>query len=190
MKFIKYLLIVIFFGCAHSVTGPSEPDVPRFEFKQWGTIPTRNASTSHEPWKGLSGLKQAYFIRNVDDVDLKFEFILKIYGAVLNDNRSVIIPIEDAELLSETPGLISREITPNYDPVDIVENFVIEAGLSGYGISFALIDWNNPWFAVWTTVEITAITNLSKTTNNNEVKLSWITLRNKAKTMFWIQGNF
>jgi len=163
MKYIKYVLIVLLIDCSGSVNSLVETvDDPKFEIKEWGTIGSYNRKSTNPDWDGKPGLQKAFLILNKGDVDLEFEFTLHIYGAVHIDNPSVTIPIEDAELLSSTLGLVSGAITPNYDPVDIKENSVIKSGDKGFLISFAFINWDNPYISVWSTVTIKATYVLSK----------------------------
>jgi len=134
-----YLLIVIFFGCAHS-NPVSAPEPLKFEFKHWGTRASRNLVSTYEPWNGQSGLRVSYLVLNIDDSDIKVEYNLIIKGARSQSDLQVLIPIKEAPFLSSTPGILSEEITTNGDPVEIVEDFVLESGDGGYAIAFAFVD--------------------------------------------------
>lgn len=152
----KYLWLIMFLGCSSSVNTP-EPEPFKFEYKFWGVDGTRKAVTTYLPWEGLSGLKVAYFVRNTSNVDLKFDFVLHIYGARHHHNFVILIPIESGELLSSTQGLVCMRIAKAHiDPIGIIDSGIIRAGESGYVVAFAEIDWGNPWGSVYSTVEITA----------------------------------
>lgn len=156
MKNIKYLLIFILLGCGTDSVISPEPEDPRYEIKEWGTIASTNIFSTHESWNGLPGLKKAYLVLNTDSVDLKIDYTLIIRGARSWADRNTLIPIEEAPLVSSAIGLLSRDITPNYDPVEIIENGIIETKGKGYAIAFALIDWTQEsgWWSVWSTVEL------------------------------------
>jgi len=157
-----YFWLLVFLGCSSSVNIP-EPEIFKFEIKHWGTIASYNMASTHEPWSGLPGIKVAYLVLNKEDNrDLRIEYSLQIWGARSQADLQILIPIEEAPLISSAPGLICAKTNPNLDPMSIIESGVILSGDKGFGISFAVVDWEE-WFSIWTTVTITATTSgLSK----------------------------
>jgi len=123
MKHIKYLLIILLFGCSGSVNSPEVEIVvehPKFEIKEWCTIASRNRASSE--WPGLSGLQQGHSILNRDS-DLKIEYTVHLRGARAHSDAQTQIPLEDSPLLISTEGLVSKDITPNCDPVNIIRKW-------------------------------------------------------------------
>lgn len=155
-----YFWLLVFLGCSSSVNTP-EPELFKFEIKHWGTIASFNMASTYEPWNGKPGIKVAYLVLNKDDRDLKINYSLQVWGARSQADLQILITIEDAPFISSTPGLICAKTNPNLDPMNIIENGIIMSGEKGFGISFAVVDWEE-WFSIWTTVTITATSGLSK----------------------------
>ena len=159
MKYLKYWLIFILIGCGGDsiISPPVETvDDPKFEIKEWCTIASRNRASTHPKWSGLSGLQQAHSVLNTDTVDLKIEYTLNLYGARAHSDLQNLIPLEEAPFLFSTQGLISKDITVNCDPVNIIENSTARSGEEVFGICFSPLDWDGKWFSVWSTVTIKA----------------------------------
>jgi len=149
-----YLWLILFLGCSSSVNTPEEIEPFKFEIKEWGIIASRNMLSSYEPWNRKPGIKVGYVILNKDDRDLKIEYSLQTWGARSQADLQILIDIKDAPFISSTPGLICARTNANLDPMEIIESEVIDLGAKGFGISFALVDWDE-WWSIWTTVTIT-----------------------------------
>ena len=155
MKTFIVFLFVLFFGCGSDSVTNFEPETFNLEVKEWGRKATFNNSTFL--WNGLAGMQVGHSIRNNHEVALRIEYVLNIRGARLQEDIGRLISIADSPLLAFSVGLLSKGITANLDPINLIDGNIIEPDQHLFAVAFTEVDWDE-WFSVYSTDIINATT--------------------------------